>query len=91
MSCGNLFLSLTFVEDCSEKELLTVQFSGVAISNPDSASAWLKRRLLGKKVWLTLLDHTSQAALDQKAVQCLVTTRNMVHTVSPHVFMSLSN
>lgn len=74
-------LSFLFLESCEASELLTVQFSGVAISNPSFASAWLREQLLGKRVWLTLLDHTSQAALDQKAVQCVVELRRKVMAV----------
>ena len=55
-----------------------MQFSGVAISNPDMATVWLRETLLGRKVWLRLLDHTSQAALDQNAVQCAVYIRKKV-------------
>ena len=69
-----------FIESCDANELLTVQFSGVAISNPSYASRWLREQLLGKRVWLTPLDHTSQAALDQKAVQCVVELRRKVNS-----------
>ena len=47
-----------------------MKFAGVAISNPDRASVWLKERLLDKKVWITLLDHTAVPAVDH--LQCVV-------------------
>lgn len=65
------------LESCSSTELLTVQFSGVTVADC-AATAWLNERLLGKKVWLTLLDHTSQSALDQKAVECIVHSNRKV-------------
>ncbi len=54
-----------------------MQFAGVLVVD-QAASTWLKENLLGRRVWLKLLDHTSQAALDQKAVQCAVYVRKKV-------------
>lgn len=70
--------SRPFIESSSAQDLLNVQFSGVTLGNPEYASVWLKERLLGKRVWFTLLDHTSQAAVDQKAIQCIVHIRRKV-------------
>ena len=58
-----------------------MQFSGVTFVDPSLATSWLRERLLGKKVWLMLLDHTSQSAMDQKAVQCIVHTDRKVHVM----------
>lgn len=52
--------------ECLSKDLLTVQFSGVAIADT-AASTWLKDSMLGKKVWLKLLDRTCN-----NSVHCMV-------------------
>ena len=43
----------------SEDELLNVKFTGVAIGSPENSEKWLESALLGKRVWFTLLDPTS--------------------------------
>lgn len=54
-------------KECLSKDLLRVQFSGVSINDYTATAAWLKECVLGKKVWLKLLDRTSK-----DSVHCMV-------------------
>ena len=54
-------------KQCSSKDLLLVRFSGVAIENFSTTTAWLKSQTLGKRVWVRLLDSTST-----DSVHCVV-------------------
>ena len=54
-----------------------MEFSGVIIGNPYHATGWLRKRLLGRRVWLTLLNRS--LSKDQEAVQCIVRYGKKVH------------
>ena len=69
---------IVFVDRYSDEDLLSVKFAGVAIGNPENCEKWLEDTILGKRVWFTLLDHTS----DGKSLSCVVYAK---HTVSHFV------
>ena len=51
-----------------------MKFAGVAVGNPEASEKWLESTLLGRRVWFTLLDHTS----DWKALNCVVYAKREV-------------
>ena len=57
-------------DPCPENELLTVQFAGVAIGQPNDTESWLDKHLYGQWVWLTLIDR-----VDNETLTCAVFTR----------------